>query len=337
MPGNLGTLSNLVADLLSGSKADLTEGQAMKFLSAVHDRGSLQFGDGSSDFDFTVYVGPSKYVKFDVGAGKLTFSGVAQSIGDNAALNIGDGNDVQLVWNGTYLEVTSASTIWDSCPSELDPNFIAVAYKIEDDFLTYDNTATVGGWALFEVGTGTDALADDVPGGVLLLTCQATTDNACEQINKVSAPILLAAGKTVWFEARFKLVGDATQSEVAVGLVAAGEDLTAVADVKPQDGVAFSKQDAATGFALTASKDGTNTGESGATLHTLANNTWVRLGFLIDGITSVTPYVNGVAGTPITATICDDESLAPFFLVRNGDGVTQEVLHIDYVKCVQLK
>jgi hypothetical protein len=54
-------------------------------------------------------------------------------------------------------------------------------------------------------------------------------------------------------------------------------------------------------------------------------------------VTSITPYVNGVAGTAATATICDDESLAPYFLVRNGDATTTQILDIDYVKVVQLR
>jgi hypothetical protein len=240
-------------------------------------------------------------------------------------------------WNGTYLESNSAlNPMWDNCPSKLDPNYLAVAYDVEDDFYEYDTTATAGRWVLTSVGTGTPALADEVAGGVVVLTCQATTDDATHQIKGVSAPFKLAAGKTLWFETRFKLVGDATNSELSIGLVALGEDLSAVADALPADGVVFVKQDTGTGIALTCSKDGTDTGAV-AGVHTLVNNTYVTLGLLIDGVTSVTPYVNGVAGTAATATICDDESLTPSFLVRNGDATTQEVLHVDYVRCVQLR
>ncbi|KKM85347.1 hypothetical protein LCGC14_1290000, partial [marine sediment metagenome] len=172
-------------------------------------------------------------------------------------------------------------------------------------------------------------------GGVLLLTCQATTDDASEQLTHKGAGFLLAAGKTIWYETRLKIVGD-VQSEHSFGLVADGEDLTAVADVLPADGISFSTQDATLAAALTVSKGGTNTGAV-AGVHTLVSGTYVTLGFLIDGVTSVTPYVNGVAGTAATATIPDTEHLAPYFLVRNGDGTTQQVMHVDYVKVVQLR
>jgi hypothetical protein len=271
--------------------------------------------------------------------GKKTFDTVDLQMGDSDAIQFGDGagGDVAVEWNATYLQATSLTNpMWTAAPSVLDPNCAAVAYTLFDDFFSYDQTATVGGWTLFEVGTGTDALSDVDPGGVLLLTCQATTDDACEQVNKTGAAFKLAAGKTLWFEARVRFVGVATTAEVSLGLVNAGEDLTAVADVIPQDGVSFTMQNGAAAMALTCSKDGTNTGAVAA-VHTLVNNTWTRFGLLIDGVTSVTPYIDGVAGTAATATICDDELLTPYFLVRNGDATTQEVLQIDYVKVVQLR
>lgn len=254
---------------------------------------------------------------------------------DDAYVIFGTGVDVKLMWNGTYLEGGPALGLWANAPSEADPRWQQASYKFFDDFFTLDQTATVGDWAPFVVGTGTAALNDDVAGGELLLTCQATTDDACEQLNGVSAPFLLAAGKTLWYEAKVKQVGD-VQSEVSFGLCALGEDLTAVADVYPQDGVCFAHQDASMALALTCSKNGTNTGAVAA-VHTMVTGTYATYGLLIDGVTSVTPYINGTAGTAATATINDDESMCPYFLVRNGDATTQQKLHVDYVKVVQLR
>jgi len=89
-------------------------------------------------------------------------------------------------------------------------------------------------------------------------------------------------------------------------------------------------------MALTCSKGGTNTGAVAA-VHTLVSTDWVVFGLLINGVTSVTPYINGVAGTPATATIPDDQLLGPYFLVRNGDATTQEILDVDYVRVVELR
>lgn len=302
--------------------------------------------DGASDMDRLYINTGSKTVATweETGPGSISFTATEYlqlAAGayihhlDNAYTLFGTGADVQFGWNATYFEGGPEVGLWANAPSEADSRWHQHAYRFFDDFFKLDQTATVGGWAPFVVGTGTAALNDDVAGGELLLTCQATTDDACEQLNGVSAPFLLAAGKTLWYEARVKQVGD-VQSEVSFGLCALGEDLTAVADVYPQDGVCFAHQDASMALALTCSKNGTNTGAVAA-VHTMVTGTYATYGLLIDGVTSVTPYINGTAGTAAAATINDDESMCPFFLVRNGDGTTQQKLHVDYCKIVQLR
>jgi hypothetical protein len=260
------------------------------------------------------------------------------SLADNVAIIFGTGSDVDISWNASYL-VGGSVGMWAAAPVPIHQSLLTAtglpAYELHDDFFQHDPTATVGRWPELVVGAGTQSLLDDVAGGVCRLSCQATTDDACEQMTFVSAPFYLAAGKTLWYETRIKITGD-VQSEHSFGLVALGENLTAVADVLPADGVSFSTQDGSLAVALTCSKDGTDTGAV-AGVHTLVSGSWVTLGFLVNGVTSVTPYVNGVAGTAATTTICDDESLAPYFLVRNGDGVTTQIMDIDYVKVVQLR
>jgi len=280
--------------------------------------------------------GTSKYAQLDVANSRLQLEGIDQLFGDTDKLIFGDGSDVTLQWDATRLVGASAANpMWDGCPSPMDPNYKSQVFELFDDFLSFDPTAAVGDWPETVVGTGTQARLADVAGGVLRLSCQATTDDACEQMMFVSDPFKLAAAKTLWYETRVRITGD-VQSEHSFGLAALGEDLTAVADVLPQDGVSFSTQDASLAAALTASKDGTNTGAV-AGVHTLVTAAWVVLGFKIVGLTSITPYVNGVAGTAAVATFCDNESLAPYFLVRNGDATTAQILDIDYVRCVQLR
>ena len=260
------------------------------------------------------------------GAGKIVLV-------DNNEITFGTGSDVKMEFDGTSFNIAPLTGMWADCPLIQYANGMAFAYEVYDDFMSAPDVTNL--WTADNVGTGTTVYDPASLGGVLLMTCQATTDNACEQLTRKGAGFFLAAGKTIWYETRLKIVGD-IQSEFACGLVADGEDLTAVADVLAADGVGFSSQDASLALALTASKGGTDTGAS-AGIHTMVSGTYVTMGFKIDGVTSITPYINGAAGTPITATIPDDEHLAPYFLVRNGDGTTQQVLHVDYVKVVQLR
>lgn len=262
-------------------------------------------------------------------------------IGDNKQIKFGDGQDVSVDWDGTLLVSSSAeNAMWDDCPSKLDPNYLSNSFDFEDDFMSLDTTATVGDWAAFEVDVATgaapalDATAAGV-GGILLLTMGGATDDDAQQINAVNAPFFLAAGKTIYYETRLKIVGD-NQSEVSFGLCGLAENLTAVADVLPADGISFSSQDATLAVDLTLSKGGTNTGAVSG-VKTMVSGTYVTFGFKVSGVSSVTPYIDGVAGTPATATIPDDKVLTPYFLVRNGDGTTNQVLHVDYVRVVQLR
>ncbi len=169
-------------------------------------------------------------------------------------------------------------------------------------------------------------------GGTLLLTNTAVDDNA-QQIAGRSEAFKLAAGKTLWFEARVK-ISDATESDLIVGLVADGEDMTGVADNRFADGIGFFKADGATALQFGASKDGTDTGAN-TNVGTVTTG-WHVIGFRVDGLTSATPYFDGVAGTPISATFCDDEALCPIAMVRNG-AAAAKTLEVDYVKVVQLR
>lgn len=236
-------------------------------------------------------------------------------------------------WKYVLIPYSADTGLWANAPSGLYPQH---SYEFFDDFFEFDPTATTGRWVVVEDTAGnTQALSDDLAGGVLKLTNAATSDNDGSQVSLVSAPFLLAAGKDLWFEARVKCGAGATQVDVIVGLVALGEDLTGVADNRPADGIVFFKDDGATTVAFGSSKNGTDTGTN-TDVGTMGTG-WHTYGFFVSGLTSATPYFDGVADTAITATFCDDESLAPFFLVRNGDGTTTQTLEIDYVKVVQLR
>ncbi len=314
------------------------DGTNLEILPGTDDTGTFNIGDGTTDCDFKWFGGAAgDVVSFDVGLKMVFLDGVDLWLKDNDVLQFGDGNDVIVQWDGTNMVASAAANaMWDSCPSKLDPNYLQAVLEFEDDMYEIDTTATVGKWIAFNVGTGTTTIEDNVRGGILLLSCQPTTDDGCEQLNLISKPFLLAAGKHLYYEARVQLIGDATESEVSFGLIAQTEDLTAVGDVLPNDGISFSKQDGATAIDFTASKGGTDTGAS-AGIDTLASGVYVTYGFYVNGVTNITPYIDGVAGTPITATLPDDSSIGPYFLVRNGDGTTTEVLHVDYVRVVQLR
>jgi len=197
-------------------------------------------------------------------------------------------------------------------------------------------------WTVTETDAGNTEVIVDGNGGIITLTNGAADDDSASQIQKIGENFQLVAGKELWYEARvyvYNAAADVTNLDFFVGL-AETEDLTAVADNMPANGVGFRKTDAGVGTVfLTSSDNGTNI-VSAAAITTIASGTWIRLGFYFNGgatgAATITPYVNGVAGNPITSvTYATMTALSPIFMVRNGDAVSTQILSVDYVYIVQ--
>ena len=218
----------------------------------------------------------------------------------------------------------------------------SIHHIIYDDFVKgIAAGAMEATWTVTTDSTGTAALID-AAGGVLQISCAAAADNDAVQVQLLQETIRLASGKSIWYETRIRVpAADVTNIDFAIGL-AETEDLTGVADNRPANGIVFTKTDAGVGTVFLATSDNGTDKVSPASLKTMVTNTWTRLGFYIDGGTTghatVTPYIDGVAGQPITAvTYATMAELAPVFMVRNGDGVTTQKLDIDYVHVVQIR
>ena len=148
--GNIQRL--LAAALKEGEKFDLASGEVLYVLPVVDDQGYLAIGNGTNDMDVKVFLGASTdFVLFDVGNGQVTFDNAELQMGDNDGIEFGDGADVTVEWNGTYLEANSAANaMWSDCPSPLDPNYRSVAHEFFDDFDRFDTAL----WTVTEDATG---------------------------------------------------------------------------------------------------------------------------------------------------------------------------------------
>jgi hypothetical protein len=240
-----------------------------------------------------------------------------------------------LAYNGTQWSVIGHSVLgesmWAGCPSSGDG--AVLSHVFFEDFIGAVFSASQ--WVLTADSTGT-AVIGDAQHGVCTITCAAASDNDGNQIIYAQETFRVTSGKKMWFEARVRCpAGDASNLDFFLGL-AETEDLTGVADNMPANGIGFHKEDGAPAIALSSSDNGTNTEQ--AAVGTLADNTWIKLGFYFNGgasgVGTITPYVDGVAGTPIVCTYGTMAEMAPIFMIRNGDGIVTQVLNVDYVKVV---
>lgn len=170
-------------------------------------------------------------------------------------------------------------------------------------------------------GDATEALTDG-DGGLLLITNDAADDDS-DFFQKKGESFRFASGKKLFFESRFK-VSDATQSDLVMGL-----QITDTEPLDVTDGVFFIKSDGAATVTLRVEKD--NTATASSTVATMANNTFVRLGFYYNGVDAVFAVVDGAAVARLATTnLPDDEDLTVSFGIQNGEAVAK-TMTVDYI------
>ena len=227
-------------------------------------------------------------------------------------------------------------SIWEFCPqlAALDPS---VAFTFFDDFYSMDSTATVGGYTIVADGGGAQA-PTDAAGGVLSIGTDGD-DNDEAYLSSIHEVFKFATGKPLWFEARVKCAeANTDDANLIIGLsdtVGADSLLdTAGGPMASYDGAVFFKVDGGTVWQFETSNAAAQvtTASAGA----FVTDTWYRLGLYFDGVSSITPYIDGVAGTAHAITLAGLEEMHLLLGAKAGDA-NEEKLLVDYIKIVQIR
>jgi hypothetical protein len=157
-----------------------------------------------------------------------------------------------------------------------------------------------------------------------------------------------AAGKKLWFEARFKLAeGTTNESAWWFGftdtLTTGGFQANAAGPLASYDGALIWKDEATMDIDFETSNAGTQA--TTTAMATFVTDTWTRVGFYFDGTATtsvITPYcdVDGtglVAGTAQNITLSGLEEMHLVFGVKAGPTAAAETLQVDYIKVVQIR
>lgn len=221
-------------------------------------------------------------------------------------------------------------------------------FGIFDDFLTPVSSAISDymAWTVATDGSsGTDAHTDAAGGVVNLVT--AAADNDYKAWSSVAENFLFAAGKRLWFEARFKLT-EATVNDSAWWfgltdtLTTGGFQANAAGPLASYDGALIWKDEDALLLNFETSNAGTQATSS--SMATVTSGTWNRVGFYFDGVattSTITPYYNVsggwdlTKGTPQNITLSGLEEMHMVFGVKAGPGGAAETLSVDYIGCWQ--
>ena len=202
--------------------------------------------------------------------------------------------------------------------AQLDPTKFHTFF---DDFDTY----TAGDWTVTETDAGATQALTAGDGGLLLVTNSAADDDLVA-LQKTPAAFTFTAGKKAFFRCRFK-VSDATQSDVVIGLQ--------VVDTTPldvTDGVYFLKADGSTAVSVVCRKNATTGSTSASSIATLANDTFITLGFAYDGEGKVAYEVNGavVGSLDASSAFLPDAACTVSFALQNGEAAAK-TMTLDYV------
>ncbi|NIT61567.1 MAG: hypothetical protein GWN67_20505 [Phycisphaerae bacterium] len=205
-----------------------------------------------------------------------------------------------------------------------------------DDFMGQIDVTTADGWTLTQSNaTGTIGPLTTDQGGVLQITSVGALADDSINAQLTNCNVKPASGVNIYFEARVNMT-DATQqfvlglAEVDTSLMAAG----VLDDVV--DKVVFYHEAASTDNKISAASSNDASEEKDADVAANVDNTYVKLGFIIEGTSKVTYYVNGVqVGT------CEDSSdlpnevmcLSAFCGYESAAGI----MHIDWVRIAQVK
>ena len=226
-------------------------------------------------------------------------------------------------------------TLWNQAPlAQIAVGGLDQGFGFIDDFLTFDDENK---WVLTQVSAGSVALDVAAKGGVLLLDCASTTNNQGVQVQMggaaAASSFIASANSKIYYEARVKIADiGSTTCQMFAGLSSVDTSILASAANTSINHVGFEAINT-TSLTFASEKADSRSGSADTSAGTIADGTYIKLGFLIDGLTKITPFVNGVAGTVQTTNI-PIVGMTPSF-VCHSSGTTDPIVHVDWVACFQ--
>ena len=226
--------------------------------------------------------------------------------------------------------------LWSSCPlGQLSVGMIDEGFGFLDDFLTFNDESP---WLISVENAGggsASAVLADEKGGVLTMDCAATTAHDGVQIQlggaTGAASFVPNASAKIYFETRVKVADiGSTTLQVFLGLSEVDTTVIDSGANSSANHVGFEMINSSD-IDLKSEKAGSRS--ASGSVGTLADGTYVKLGFLIDGLTKITPYVNGEAKTAVTSDI-PIVALTPTLVCQSG-GTTDPIMSVDWVACYQ--
>lgn len=242
-------------------------------------------------------------------------------------------------YSATEMQKGPSESIWGPCPLleiMLDPG---KGFYYFNDFMGEIDITTTDGWTLTTVTTGAIAGVATIEGGAIIFDSagNTTADDGIEA-QLTNCLVLPQAGVTIRYEARVQMK-DTGDDQYYIGLAGIDTSLMAAGVVDDVvDKCAWFRDSGASPAddRLTTIISRTSTENETADQAVIADDTWVKLGFVIDGLTSVKFYVNGELVTTDTTTASIPNAVMCLSFVSKVEQTSADAeLTVDWVRLVQ--
>lgn len=207
----------------------------------------------------------------------------------------------------------------EGMPLTNDPDYVVemIDFVKASDFDANDWTITT----TEATGTATEVVSTGVENGVLTIT-NGTSDADKDSLQRTIEAYKLNSGKKLFMEMRLK-VSDADDVEFMAGLA-----ITDTTPLDASDRINFRIDEGDASIKCQNAKDSTETEtDSGVDA---ADDTYVKLGILCDGTSSIKFYVNRNEVASHSTNIPDDEELCLTLYIENG-AAAADSLTVDYI------
>lgn len=227
-----------------------------------------------------------------------------------------------------------SANLWKTCPLQEYLHDPMIGVLLDERWVSYNAAATTGDYLLTQATTGTGAISTAAP-GVFELDCNSASQGQGAQVQRLKSVFLPAAGKHIWAEFKVKVVDTYDKVELFVGLAASDTTIVASQALSTQNHIGWKCVTNDGVLLFSADKAGTAATKASATI---VEDTYITLGFYVNGVTEIEQYVNGVlTGTNhATANIPTAAALYPSFVCQSG-GTNDPILHVQGYRIFQLR
>lgn len=231
------------------------------------------------------------------------------------------------------LSANWANNLWADCPLQEFMHDPSIGILLDEQWNSYNAASTTGDYILTQSTAGSAAKSTTMQ-GVLSIDSGSTTVVQGANVQRAKSMFIPAAGKDIWAEFQVKFTGvGALNVETFIGLAEIDTSIIAASAVSTSNQIGWSSV-TDDGVLLFDCEKATANATRAAT--TIVSDTWVRLGFKVNGVTSIQQYINGVETGTATATAnVPIVALYPSFVCQSG-GTDQPVMHLRPYRIFQL-